>query len=105
MDAARRSDGAEPRAAARIPVVTVRLPSTLTAPEPPSEITCEAATAGEALRAVAARMPRLAGRVFHGEQLLVHVLLNGASLLPAEAQRTELRSGDRLELVPPIAGG
>lgn len=84
--------------------VTVALPATLTAPEPAMEIPCEAATVGDALLAVA-QLPAVGKRVLFEEHVLVHVLLNGASLPASEAPGTRLRSGDRLDLLPPIAGG
>jgi molybdopterin converting factor small subunit len=105
MDADGRQSGAPGSADRNLPTVTVSLPATLTAPEPPSAITCEAATAGDALRAVAAHMPRLAERLLHDRRPLVHIVLNGVALVPSDAETLRLSSGDRLELVPPIAGG
>lgn len=85
--------------------VTVALPATLTAPEPATEILCEAATVADALLAVAAQLPVVGKRVVCEEHALVHVLLNGASLPASQAPGTRLRPGDRLDLLPPIAGG
>jgi molybdopterin converting factor small subunit len=85
--------------------VTVSLPAALTSPEPPVELSCEAATVGDALRAVAAQAPRLAQRIFFKERPLVTIVLNGRLLAPAAALATETSAGDRLELMPPVAGG
>jgi len=35
----------------------------------------------------------------------VSVVLNGRHLAPAAAQNTRLAAGDRLEVMPPVAGG
>jgi molybdopterin converting factor small subunit len=83
----------------------VILPAALTAPAPPAELVCEAATVGEALRAAAAQAPRYARRLLYKDRLLVSVSLNGRHLPPAQAQATALEAGDRLDLMPPIAGG
>ncbi len=88
-----------------MPRVTVVLPSTLTAPEPARTFESEAATVGDAVLQVAVTIPRFAGRILSGRQLLVHVLLNGSSLPAPEAMTTKLEAGDRLDLVSPIAGG
>jgi sulfur carrier protein ThiS len=50
-------------------------------------------------------MPRLAERLLHDRRPLVHIVLNGVALVPSDAETLRLSSGDRLELVPPIAGG
>jgi molybdopterin converting factor small subunit len=85
--------------------VTISLPSTLTAPAAAMEVACEAATIGQALEWLAERQPALGARIFYGRRLLVTVLLNGRPVAPSAALRTELAAGDRLELVPPVAGG
>jgi sulfur carrier protein ThiS len=88
-----------------LPAITVGLPAAMTAPEPPGEIACEAATVGEALLAVVAESPRYEQRIFYGDRLLVVVTLNGRHLPPAEVRATALSAGDRLELLLPVAGG
>ncbi|MFA4966564.1 MAG: MoaD/ThiS family protein [Thermoleophilia bacterium] len=88
-----------------MPSVTVILPSALTAPEPPAEIVCDAASVGEALHLAVAHAPRYGQRIFYKDRLLVSVALNGRQLPPAEAKATVLAAGDRLDLMPPIAGG
>ena len=88
-----------------MPNVQVTLPATLTSPEPAVVLDCDAGTVAEALRAAVAQAPRFAQRVFFKDRLLVSVVLNGRHLAPAAAQNTPLAAGDRLEVVPPVAGG
>jgi molybdopterin converting factor small subunit len=88
-----------------VPNVQVALPAALTSPEPPVILACEAGTVAEALRAAVAQAPRYAQRIFFNDRLLVSVVLNGRHLAPAAAQGTPLATGDRLDVVPPVAGG
>jgi molybdopterin converting factor small subunit len=88
-----------------MPSVHVSLPAALTSPEPPVVLDCEASTVAEALRAAVAQAPRFAQRIFFNDRLLVSVVLNGRHLAPAAAQNTRLAAGDRLEVMPPVAGG
>ena len=88
-----------------MPSVHVSLPAALTSPEPPVVLHCEADTVAEALRAAAAQAPRFAQHIFFKDRLLVSVVLNGRHLEPAMAQTTRLVAGDRLEVMPPVAGG
>jgi molybdopterin converting factor small subunit len=88
-----------------LPSITVGLPAALTAPEPAHDVTCDAATVVEALRAVAAHSPRYEQRLFYGDRLLVVVSLNGRHLPPAAAGGTALADGDRIDVLPPVAGG
>ncbi|HOT23748.1 MAG TPA: MoaD/ThiS family protein [Thermoleophilia bacterium] len=85
--------------------VTVHLPASLTAPEPGCEIELEATTVGDAVAQVVARRPRLAARILFEERPQVSFVLNGRQLRPSEAMRTGLSHGDRLDFVPPVAGG
>ena len=88
-----------------MPSVHVSLPAALTSPEPPLVIDCEAATVVEALRAAVAQAPRFAQRVFFNDRLLVSVVVNGRHLSPTAARATSLAAGDRVEVMPPVAGG
>lgn len=88
-----------------MPSVHVSLPPALTAPEPPVALDCEAGTVAEALRAAVAQAPRYEQRVFYKGRLLVGVVLNGRHLAPSAALTTRLAAGDRLEVMPPVAGG
>ena len=88
-----------------MPSVQVTLPAALTSPEPAVVLDCDAGTVAEALRAAVAQAPRFAQRVFFKDRLLVSVVLNGRHLAPAAAQNTPLAAGDRLEVMPPVAGG
>jgi molybdopterin converting factor small subunit len=85
--------------------VRVTLPATVTSPQPPYEIDCAAADVREALLQVAARAPRYEQRLFYKDRLLVGVLVNGRHLAPAEALTHTLADGDRVEVMPPVAGG
>jgi molybdopterin converting factor small subunit len=88
-----------------MPDVRVLLPATITTPQPPREIACEAADVQEALREVAAQAPRYAQRLFYKDRLLVGVLVNGRHIPPGEALVRRLADGDRVEVLPPVAGG
>ncbi len=85
--------------------VSVTLPSSITSPQPRYEADIEAADVGEALRLVAARAPRFAQRLFYKDRLLVTVLVNGRLLPPADALARPLSDGDRIDVMPPVAGG
>jgi molybdopterin converting factor small subunit len=88
-----------------MPGVHVSLPAALTAPEPPVVLDCDAETVAEALRATVAQAPRYAQRIFYGDRLLVSVVVNNRHVAPAAALATTLSAGDRVEVVPPVAGG
>lgn len=88
-----------------MPVITVHLPATLTSPDPAHAVTCEAATVGEALLEVAAQAPHYEQRIFYGDRLLVSVAVNGRHLPPTEARTAALAHGDRVDVLPPVAGG
>ena len=88
-----------------MPSVKVSFPAALTSPEPPVVLDCEAGTVAEALRAAVAQAPRYAQRIFFHDRLLVSVVLNGRHLAPAAALMTTLMAGDRVEVMPPVAGG
>jgi molybdopterin converting factor small subunit len=96
-----RGDTGAPAASA----VIVSLPAALTSPEAPLELSVEAGTVGDALRAVAAQAPRFAQRIFYKGRPLVTVVLNGRHLPPSGALATETSAGDRIQLMPPVAGG
>jgi molybdopterin converting factor small subunit len=88
-----------------VPAITVGLPAALTAPEPARDVTCNAATVVEALREVVAQSPRYEQRLFYGDRLLVVVCLNGRHLPPGQVGETTLATGDRVDVLPPVAGG
>ena len=88
-----------------MPSVQVSLPAALTSPDPAVVLDCEAGTVAEALRAAVAQAPRYAQRIFFNDRLLVSILLNGRHLAPAAAGDTPLATGDRVEVMPPVAGG
>ena len=96
-----RGDTGGPSGAA----VIVSLPAALTSPEAPLELSVEARTVADALRAVAAREPRFAQRLFYKGRPLVTVILNGRHLPPSGALATGTSAGDRIQLMPPVAGG
>ena len=88
-----------------VPSVQVILPVALTSPEPALVLDCDAGTVAEALRAAVAQAPRFAQRIFFNDRLLVSVVVNGRHLPPATALAISLTAGDRVEVVPPVAGG
>jgi molybdopterin converting factor small subunit len=88
-----------------VPAITVGLPAALTAPHPARDVACEASTVGEALHAVVEQAPQYQQRIFYGDRLLVVVTLNGRHLPPNQVGETSLTAGDRLDVLPPVAGG
>jgi molybdopterin converting factor small subunit len=88
-----------------LPSVQVVLPAALTSPEPAVVLDCDAETVAEALRAAVAQAPRFAQRIFFNDRLLVSVVVSGRHVAPAAALMTTLVSGDRVEVMPPVAGG
>jgi sulfur carrier protein ThiS len=85
--------------------VIVSLPAALTSPEAPLELEVGAGTVEDALRAVATQAPRFAQRLFFKGRPLVTVILNGRHLPPSGALATATSAGDRIQLMPPVAGG
>ena len=97
---------AEPAAGAAPPAeVVVALPGTLTSPQPPLELRCRAADVRQALLAAAAQAPHLQQRLFYKDRLLVGVTVNGRHVPAREAQTLPLADGDRVDVLPPVAGG
>ena len=88
-----------------MPNVQVTLPAALTSPEPAVVLDCDAGTVAEALRDAVAQAPRYAQRIFFNDRLLVSVAVNGRHLAAAAAPATALAAGDRVEVMPPVAGG
>jgi sulfur carrier protein ThiS len=88
-----------------VPAITVGLPAALTSPNPPRDVACEASTVAEALRTVVEQAPQYEQRIFYGDRLLVVVTLNGHHLPPGQVQQTGLSTGDRLDILLPVAGG
>jgi molybdopterin converting factor small subunit len=88
-----------------VPEITVGLPAAMTAPEPARDVACDAATVVEALREVVAQSPRYQHRLFYGDRLLVGVCINGRHVPAAEAKHAALVAGDRVDVLPPVAGG
>ena len=88
-----------------MPAVTVGLPAALTSPSPARDVACDAATVGQALRAVVAQAPQYEQRIFYGERLLVVVTLNGKHVPPDAVLDKELSAGDRVDIMLPVAGG
>ena len=85
--------------------VTVVLPVGITYPEQQSEMVLDAATVGDTLAAVIKAQPRLEARIFGQGKLIIALVLNGELMRPADALATPVADGDRLSLVPPVAGG
>jgi sulfur carrier protein ThiS len=88
-----------------VPAITVGLPAALTAPQPPRDYACEAATVGQALEQVVRQAPQYGPRIFYGERLLVVVTVNGKHVPPGGAKDAELSEGDRVDVLLPVAGG
>jgi molybdopterin converting factor small subunit len=88
-----------------VPRVDVVLPATLTAPEGAEQLSCDAVTVRELFEAVVAARPALGTRLLFEGRPLVSVVRNGALLTPHLAMGAALADGDRIELLPPVAGG
>jgi molybdopterin converting factor small subunit len=88
-----------------VPAITLGLPASLTAPGPAQDLSMDASTVDEALRALVAQAPRFAQRIFYRDRLLVVITLNGRQLHPGRVGETELSAGDRVDILMPVAGG
>jgi sulfur carrier protein ThiS len=88
-----------------VPAITVGLPAALTSPQPARDVSCEASTVVEALRAVVEQAPQFEQRIFYGDRLLVVVTVNGRHLPPGQVKETGLSAGDRIDVLLPVAGG
>jgi sulfur carrier protein ThiS len=88
-----------------VPAITVGLPAALTSPHAARDMACDASTVVEALRAVVEQAPHYEQRIFYGDRLLVVVTLNGRHLPPGQVKDTALATGDRLDILLPVAGG
>jgi molybdopterin/thiamine biosynthesis adenylyltransferase/rhodanese-related sulfurtransferase/molybdopterin converting factor small subunit len=73
-----------------------------------AEISVEALSVGEALEKLSSEFPSLRRYIFEEDGRLrnfVNVFVNGQSAKLLKGERTELRDGDTLMLIPSIAGG
>jgi sulfur-carrier protein len=86
--------------------VTMKLPIGLTYPDPQKELECEGATVAEALADVIAKEPRLKERMYNDDgKMIVGVFVNQQNVRMLQGMETALNDGDKLRIMPPIAGG
>ena len=83
----------------------LKLPIGLTYPEGQKELECEGATVGEALDDLIRIEPRLGPRIFRDGRMWVGVFVNGKNIRALQGLDTPLNEGDKMNIVPPIAGG
>ncbi|MCI4349641.1 MAG: MoaD/ThiS family protein [Thermoplasmata archaeon] len=68
----------------------------------------DATTVGEALRSLTGANPELERELLHPDGTLRRsfaVLLNGVDVRNLERERTPLRAGDSISLIPSLSGG
>ncbi len=85
--------------------VTLRLSRVLTSPEPEMEVACRGATVGEVIADAMDRDRRLARSLLECDSLTAGVFLNGRNVDYLTGVSTPVGDGDRLLLLPPLAGG
>jgi molybdopterin synthase sulfur carrier subunit len=86
--------------------VSVKLPAGVTYPDPQKVMECEGATVGEVLQAAIAQEPRFKSRIFLDDgRLWVGIFLNGVNMRQHDGLDTRVADGDKIMIVPPIAGG
>jgi molybdopterin converting factor small subunit len=85
--------------------VSVKLSRILTSPEPEIEIACAGATVGEVIADAMDHDPSLARCAFRTDSIMAGVFLNGRNVYHLRGVQTTVLDGDRLLLIPPLAGG
>jgi MoaD family protein len=87
----------------------VRIPTPLRAyTSGKKEVQVSGGTVGEAMRELARQYPNVRTHLFdEGEQLrpYVNLFLNDEDIRNLDGERTPLQEGDRLMIIPSIAGG
>jgi adenylyltransferase/sulfurtransferase len=88
---------------------SIRIPTPLrTYAEGQTEIALEGGTVGEVMDGLVSRYPTLRPHLFSGEGQLrpfVNLFLNENNVKDLQGMSTPLQAGDRLLLIPSIAGG
>ena len=88
---------------------SIRIPTPLrTYAEGQTEIALEGGTVGEVMDGLVSRYPTLRPHLFNGEGQLrpfVNLFLNENNVKDLQGLNTPLADGDRLLLIPSIAGG
>jgi molybdopterin converting factor small subunit len=89
--------------------IQIQLPGTLRRfADGSSNVDVDAITVGDALRALAARFPRLHEHLFSADgelRTFINVYLNSQDVRFMQRTQTAVKSGDVLALLPAIAGG
>jgi adenylyltransferase/sulfurtransferase len=88
---------------------SIRIPTPLrTYAEGQTEVALEGETVGEVMDGLVSRYPTLRPHLFNGEGQLrpfVNLFLNEDNVKDLQGMDTPLQAGDRLLLIPSIAGG
>ena len=88
---------------------SIRIPTPLrTYAEGQTEVALEGGTVGEVMNGLVSRYPTLRPHLFSGEGQLrpfVNLFLNENNVKDLQGMETRLTEGDRLLLIPSIAGG
>jgi molybdopterin converting factor small subunit len=90
-------------------MTTVRLPTPLRAyAEGKKEVKVEAGTVADALQALTQLHPNLSQHLFDSQgdlRLYVNLYVNDENMRDLQGVETQVENGDRLMIVPSIAGG
>jgi molybdopterin converting factor small subunit len=75
-------------------------------PDGRGEIECDGATVGEVIAQAIAVEPRMRPRIFRDDgRVYAGVFINGRNINAFQGMDTPVSDGDKLSVLPPIAGG
>jgi len=89
-----------------MPTAYLKLPAGMSTADGGREVAAQGATVGEVIAAALALEPRMQPRIFRPDgSLYVGVFLNGRNVNAFDGLDTAVTEGDKLSVLPPIAGG
>jgi MoaD family protein len=84
----------------------VRLPVGMQTADGRREVECHGATVGEVIDQAIAVEPRMRPRIFRDDgRMYAGVFINGRNINAFKGMDTPVSDGDKLSVLPPIAGG